>query len=290
MRKYVIIIIFFVGMFLTACQQENTQETQNTNENDQQEQNENTDQSNENENSEQTSDESKNGKKDETNQNEDNNENDQTEEINKHIAKVEKNTGLHVVDNPESIKVYVNKQRKLPVGYTPPHLTVPDVPHYSAEGHPKRQLQKVAADALEKLFAEAKNQGIGLVAVSGYRSYERQEQIYQNNVATNGKEHADKYSAKPGTSEHQTGLAMDVASATETTATLLEQSFSRTDAGSWLAEHAHDFGFIIRYPEGKSNITGYNYEPWHVRYVGKDVAMTIYQKKITLEEYFGYDY
>ncbi|MFB1051122.1 D-alanyl-D-alanine carboxypeptidase family protein [Paraliobacillus sp. JSM ZJ581] len=278
MKKYIVILIFFIGAFLTACQQE----SDNLGENDQSEQKGNTEQTIDGEESSDANENNEDGTK--------KNEGEQAEETNKHIAKIEEETGLHVVDNPESKLVYVNKQRQLPVGYVPPNLTVPDVPHYASEGDPKRQLQKVAADALEDLFATAKNNQVGLIAVSGYRSYERQKQIYEYNVETKGKAHADKYSAIPGTSEHQTGLSMDVASATETSATLLEQTFSQTDAGTWLADHAHDFGFIIRYPKGKSNITGYSYEPWHIRFVGKEVAETIYQKGITLEEHFGYDY
>ena len=210
--------------------------------------------------------------------------------VDKHIAAIEEGTGLHIVDNPESTKVYVNKQRKIPAEYTLNDLVVPDVAHYAAKDDPKRQMRQVAADALELLFADAKEQGIDLIAVSGFRSYSRQKTIYEYNVQKKGQEDADKYSAKPGTSEHQTGLAMDVGSANETAATLLEESFKQTNEGAWLAENAHNFGFIIRYPKGKSDITGYNYEPWHIRYIGKEIATEIYNKGITLEEYFGFDY
>ncbi len=293
LQKIYIASIFLIGLFLTACQQgdpntnidEKEQTTQQEQQADQSVPKKETAKTEEQDNASDGSNDNESAKADDST-----NEEDKQKEIDKHIAKVEKSTGLHVVDNPESPEVYVNKQRTLPEGYVPPNLVVPDVSHYSSEGSPKRQLQKVAADALEQLFAEADQQGIGLVAVSGYRSYERQKQIYESAVANKGQEHADKFSARPGTSEHQTGLAMDVASATETAATLLEQSFKQTDAGAWLAENAHNFGFIIRYPEGKNEITGYNYEPWHIRYVGKEIATEIYNKDITLEEYFGYDY
>lgn len=192
---------------------------------------------------------------------------------------------LTVIDDSESVSLVVNKQRKLPDGFEPDDLEEANVPYHAAEGDPKRLLQKVAADALEGLFADAKEDGLELVAVSGYRSYDRQKQIYENNVATNGQQHADKFSAKPGTSEHQTGLAMDVASAA--LVAVLEQSFIETNEGQWLEDHAHEHGFIIRYPEGKEEITGYSYEPWHLRYVGKEIATEIYQAQITLEEYFG---
>ncbi|MGP4038307.1 M15 family metallopeptidase [Gracilibacillus sp. D59] len=192
---------------------------------------------------------------------------------------------LTVIDNPNSVSLVVNKQRKLPDGFEPDNLVEANVSYLAGEGNPKRLLRKVAADALEDLFADAKGAGLELVAVSGYRSYDRQKQLYESNVAANGQEHADKFSAKPGTSEHQTGLAMDVASAA--LVSVLEQSFIETNEGQWLKDHAHEHGFIIRYPEGKEDITGYSYEPWHLRYVGKEIATEIYQSKITLEEYFG---
>jgi zinc D-Ala-D-Ala carboxypeptidase len=193
--------------------------------------------------------------------------------------------GLTVVPDPNSIDVIVNKQRKLPDGYEPTDLVEPNVDFYAEEGDPKRLIRKVAATALEELFQTAETEGLDLVAVSGYRSYDRQKVIYENNVATNGQEHADKYSAKPGTSEHQTGLTMDVASAA--LVSVLEPSFIQTDEGKWLADNAHRFGFVIRYPEGKEAITGYSYEPWHIRYVGKDVAKEVYEANLTLEEFFG---
>ncbi|MFQ3543750.1 M15 family metallopeptidase [Halobacillus rhizosphaerae] len=190
------------------------------------------------------------------------------------------------VDNPESLQVVVNKKRTLPEGYTPPDLTVPDVPFYFDEFKPKKQMRKEAAHALEQLFAAAKEQGIDLVAASGYRSYERQKNVYQSNVNAYGEKEANKVSAKPGTSEHQTGLAMDLTSAQMSFK--LEESFRQTDEGEWLANHAHEYGFVIRYPKGKEDVTGYSYEPWHVRYVGKEAAKQIYNNKGTLEEFFGF--
>ncbi|QTM98593.1 D-alanyl-D-alanine carboxypeptidase family protein [Sediminibacillus dalangtanensis] len=187
------------------------------------------------------------------------------------------------VEDPESTLVLVNKQFKLPDGYEPPDLIAPDVPFYFDEDLEKRYMREEAAHALEDLFNEAEEAGLDLVAASGYRSYERQEEIYQQNVDSMGQEEADKFSARPGNSEHQTGLAMDVTSAEM--AFSLEQSFKQTDEGTWLAENAHHYGFIIRYPEGKDHITGYSYEPWHIRYVGEKAAEKIYQQDLTLEEY-----
>lgn len=193
--------------------------------------------------------------------------------------------GLVIVPNPKSIEVIVNKERRLPDGYEPPDLVEPNVDFYAGEGDPKRQMREEAAQALEELFSIAKEEGIELVAVSGYRSYNRQEAIYNNSVKKNGEEHANQYSAKPGTSEHQTGLAMDVASSQ--LVSVLEPSFIETNEGQWLNDNAHRSGFIIRYPDGKENITGYNYEPWHLRYVGKETAAKIYEQQLTLEEFFG---
>ncbi|WP_258871470.1 M15 family metallopeptidase [Halobacillus trueperi] len=193
--------------------------------------------------------------------------------------------GTVEVGEPESLQVVVNKRRKLPEDYTPEDLTVPNVPFYFTEDHPKKQLRKEAARALEKLFDAAEQDGIDLVAASGYRSYDRQKRIYERNVEVYGKEETDTFSAQPGTSEHQTGLAMDVTSAQ--VAFKLEQSFGETNEGEWLADHAHEHGFIIRYREGAKEITGYMYEPWHLRYVGKDISTDVHEQAVTLEEFFG---
>jgi len=143
-----------------------------------------------------------------------------------------------------------------------------------------------AAKALEELFAAAREAGYELSGVSGYRSYSRQRQIFINNILTKGKEHTLKYSAVPGASEHQTGLAMDVSC--KSLGYDLDTGFSETPEGKWLAQNAHLYGYIIRYPKGKAHITGYAYEPWHVRYVGKGLAKYLYENDLTLEEYYNY--
>ena len=212
------------------------------------------------------------------------------EPVDQHIAETEKETGLHVVDNPESIEVYVNKQRKLPDGYEPPDLVVPDVRHRYESGHMETHMRKEAAAALEELFAAAEKSGFDLMTISGYRSFDRQTVIYNNQVQAKGKEYADQYSAYPGTSEHQTGLTMDVRYADDSKESKLDESFGETDTGKWLAAHAHEYGFIIRYPKGKEAITGYSYEPWHIRYIGKPLAEELFEHHLTLEEHFGFDY
>jgi zinc D-Ala-D-Ala carboxypeptidase len=197
----------------------------------------------------------------------------------------EKNKEIVTIPDPLDIHLVVNKQRKLPDGFVPPDLVVPNVPFSFSGWDEKKQMRKEAAIALEELFASAEVAGLDLVAVSGYRSYERQTYLFNHYVETQGLEHAEQFSARPGHSEHQTGLTMDVDSAVNTTN--LERSFRNTKEGEWLEKHAHEFGFIIRYPKGKEYITGYAYEPWHIRYVGKDVAKEVYEKQLTLEEFFG---
>lgn len=200
---------------------------------------------------------------------------------------IEKKDGKMVVTNPESLTVIVNKDRSLPDGYVPPDLVVPDVA-FSYDGVlEKSHMRKKAAEALEQLFAAAKKEGLDLRAVSGYRSYKRQVSIYNNNVATKGKEYTDRVSAKPGTSEHQTGLAIDVSG--PGIGYGLEQSFGSTAEGKWLKKNAPDYGFVIRYTENGESKTGYTWEPWHIRYIGKDLAEDVTSKGLTLEEYFDQD-
>lgn len=140
-------------------------------------------------------------------------------------------------------------------------------------------LDDEAVQALEKLQSAANSAGYSIPTLSAYRSYDYQGTLYNNYVALDGQEAADTYSARPGFSEHQSGLAFDVGE--------LSYDYGETAAGKWLHQHCHEYGFIIRYPKDKEKITGYVYEPWHIRYVGKSTAKTIYQKGVTLEEYLG---
>lgn len=136
-----------------------------------------------------------------------------------------------------------------------------------------------ANNALNEMINAAKTEGVVLRMISGFRSYSTQNTLYNNYVARDGKAEADRYSARPGHSEHQTGLAFDLNS--------LDQSFENTKEGKWLAENCWKYGFIIRYPKGKESVTGYMYEPWHVRYLGKEVAKKVYESGKCLEEYLG---
>lgn len=138
---------------------------------------------------------------------------------------------------------------------------------------------KEAQSALEKLQSAAKLDGYSMPLVSGYRSYNTQKSIYNSYVQRWGKEYTDTVSAQPGHSEHQTGLAFDVGE--------LNSNYGNTKEGIWLKENCHKYGFIIRYLKGKEDITGYSYEPWHIRYVGVEIATKIMSQNITLEEYLG---
>ncbi|MGN7356976.1 M15 family metallopeptidase [Paenibacillus sp. SAF-054] len=191
----------------------------------------------------------------------------------------------HVVSNPESMTVLVNKTYRLPAGYVPSDLVYPNVPFTFSEKIDKRKMRREAATALEKLFAGAKKDGVSLAGVSGYRSESRQTTLYNNYVKRDGVKAADTYSARPGHSEHQTGLTIDVSGSTGKCAA--ESCFAGTKEAKWLDKHAHEYGFIIRYPEGKDSITGYKYEPWHLRYVGTKVAEAVASRSTTLEQYFG---
>jgi len=143
-----------------------------------------------------------------------------------------------------------------------------------------------ARQALNQMLEAAKQQGFDLVAFSGYRSFEYQTTLYNNYVNRDGQAAADRYSARPGYSEHQTGLAFDIGERGKEDLWLTEE-FGETPAGQWLFAHAQEYGFILRFPQNKEEITGYMYESWHYRYVGKDIAREIAKQSITLEEYLG---
>lgn len=184
---------------------------------------------------------------------------------------VNKVTRILTVSPYEKIKVidgitYVdgvliaNKQYSLPSSYNP-------------------GVNEEAYNQFLKLNSDAKIIGYDIPLLSGFRSYSNQNTIYHNYVYTHGQEEADTFSARPGHSEHQTGLAFDVGK--------LDYAYGETEEGKWLAKNAHAYGFIIRYPEGKQHITGYRYEPWHIRYLGVDLATRVYNSGLTLEEYLG---
>lgn len=208
-------------------------------------------------------------------------------ETDMYSSELKKDKKVEMIDvdtKPDSITVLVNRKYRMDKDYVPADLVVPNIQFSYYGVYEKSYVRQVAASALERLFTEAQEQGVVLKGVSGYRSYARQQEIYNRNVNTRGKTTTNLVSAQPGASEHQTGLTMDVSS--PSVGCTLETNFGDTTEGKWLAKHCHKFGFIIRYPEDKTEITGYSYEPWHIRYVGKKLASYLYKKKITLEEYY----
>ena len=169
--------------------------------------------------------------------------------------------GVTYVETQYGDVIIANKTYTLPEDYGPGGLT----PECDA--------------AYDELKAAAAAEGLSLWIVSGYRSYSTQQGLYARYCAQDGVAAADTYSARPGHSEHQTGLAIDVNS--------LEYDFAFTPEGQWLAAHAHEYGFVIRYAQDKQDITGYMYEPWHIRYLGKGLAAEVHASGLCLEEFFG---
>ena len=181
-------------------------------------------------------------------------------------------------DNLNTNLILVNKYNYVTEDYIPENLEPLDT-NYARSG---MQLVKDAKEAFEKLSQSAKNDGMTILAMSSYRSYDYQVNLYNNYVKTDGKEAADTYSARAGYSEHQTGLAADVYNGE-----VPYTSFEETEEFTWMQENSYKYGFILRFPKDKTNITGYQYESWHYRYVGKEVAKEIHENNLTLEEYLA---
>ena len=194
-------------------------------------------------------------------------------------------TPTYSIDDEDSIWLVVNRKRPINLDYVPDNLRKVKVSGKSGKSDSELSLRDVAASAVENLVMNASKQNIMLILGSGYRDSELQSYYYNNYVSAYGQTEADKFSARPGTSEHQTGLAADLSAASLNC--YLEICFSNTSEGIWLKDHAHEYGFVIRYPKGKETVTGYQFEPWHVRYVGKDLATKLYDNKETLEEHFN---
>ncbi|MFT8930667.1 MAG: M15 family metallopeptidase [Sporolactobacillus sp.] len=191
---------------------------------------------------------------------------------------------VHTVADPDNTLVLVNKYFELPSDYVPHLLVYPHVRFLSGRTE-KAKMQLIAANALEKMFRAANRDGVNLVGVSAYRSYNMQAVLFKYYEQRDGRTKALAYSALPGTSEHETGLAIDVSDPAGRTAAT--PAFAETQESSWLERHASNYGYIIRYPKGKKSVTGYEYEPWHLRYVGTAVAKSLKASGQTLEEYLG---
>ncbi len=171
--------------------------------------------------------------------------------------KIEEIDGITYVDGV----LIVNKTYSLPAGYGPGKI-----------------LDEVQA-AFNQMQQAAAREGLNIYISSGFRSYNTQNALYNRYVSQDGQAKADTYSARPGHSEHQSGWCFDL--------NTIDDSFSLTPESAWLEKHAQEYGFIIRYPKGKEAITGYQYESWHLRYLGVDLATKIYQSGLTMEEYYG---
>ena len=181
----------------------------------------------------------------------------------------------HSLTDPESQWVIVNKQNPFdPVDWAPSDLITPDVPYVNPPA-----MRRPAAIALEQMFADFHAEtGLDMQILSSYRSYTAQQQVYGGN---------DLLTARPGYSEHQTGWVADIDALPRVCS--LQACFADTPQGEWLAQNAGEYGFIIRYPNRLTDVTGYQYEPWHFRYVGPELAAEMRSQGIsTLEEFFGY--
>lgn len=184
----------------------------------------------------------------------------------------------------DTYTLLVNKEHLLSSKYIP-YMVEPDVEIYHKGINERRYLQPIAATALEELFAAAELDGFHLVLRCGFRSYRLQKSVYSWNLKTYGYYEVTRYHALPGTSEHQTGLAVDLCCE----ATNYQNNFDilKTSEYEWLLDNAHLYGWILRYPENKTEITGYNFEPWHFRYVGTELATYLKEQDLVLEEYYG---
>ena len=188
-------------------------------------------------------------------------------------------TNIGKADLSKGYQVIVNKYHALDKNYVPSDLVSLDA-NYTDNWC---KLESTTYTQFKKLVDDAKKSGINIMCRSGYRSYNDQDYIYNGYVNDNGLEWANNYSARPGHSEHQTGLAIDVVQTGHNYG-----EFDGSNEYNWITKNAHKYGFILRYPKGKENITGYSYESWHYRYVGVDVATAIYNEGITYEEYYEY--
>lgn len=195
------------------------------------------------------------------------------------------NKNQYSINDAASLWVVVNKGRILPSTYVPANLVAPNIPLRLSASSSEMHVRADTAQAMETMFTAAESVGVKLMLASGYRSYNEQIGLYNGYVSSQGQAAADASSARPGHSEHQTGLAADVEPASRTCE--VEECFDTTSEGQWLAANCYKYGFIIRYQKGQESLTGYEYEPWHIRYVGIALAAQIHSSGKTLEQFFG---
>lgn len=209
------------------------------------------------------------------------------------VSSVVRNINIHLdkefyeseynTDVSKDTLMLVNKYYLLGSDYEPSDLvTISQTYSWGDKG--SQRIRKDVYDAFLEMWNSASAEGYYLMVSSSYRSYQEQEIVYNNYKKTRGQKYADSIAARPGASEHQTGLTLDIFSKLNNN----KNSFKDTDTAKWLKDNSYKFGFILRYPEDKVNVTGYSYEAWHFRYVGKDVAKYIYDNNITFEEYYAY--
>ena len=187
--------------------------------------------------------------------------------------------------NPSSVWVIVNKKHPLqPISYVSSDLVLPGVSQ-RVPGTSEMKMRAPAAAALKQMFVAADKANIRLLISTAYRSYSYQKVLYNGYVASEGQTQADTQSARPGYSEHQTGLAVDIRA--KSGKCPIEQCFGNLPEGKWLAANAYKYGFLLRYPKDKESVTGYEYEPWHFRYVGTTLSQELHKQGVeTLEEFF----
>lgn len=187
---------------------------------------------------------------------------------------------------PSSIWMLVNKQRSISLDFVPPLLKMPNVATRNDKSDEERSIRSDIIPAIDKLFEAAATYGHSLLIGSAYRSAALQKHYFDHYAQVAGEAAANKYSAHPGESEHQTGLSIDITSTS--LACYLDECFADTADGKWIADNAYKYGFILRYPKGKETITGYQFEPWHYRYVSIDLATALHESNLTLDEAWPY--
>ncbi len=186
-------------------------------------------------------------------------------------------TEIKDVDTSKENLMLVNKYHKLDKDFTFDDI----VPIGLQYAYANQSIREEVLENYLSMWHAAKKLDLSLIVNSSYRDYDFQDRLYNRYINNYGKEEADTFSARPGHSEHQTGLALDISAYNS-----VMENFEDTKEYEWMKDNAHFYGFILRYPEGKEHITGYKFEPWHYRYVGKEIAKEIYDLGITFDEYY----
>lgn len=190
-------------------------------------------------------------------------------------------TDTYKTDFSKGYGILANKYYELGSDYHPDDLVDISIKYYYGEA---KKIRAEAYEAFKQMWDDAYKEGIYLIIISAYRDYESQLEVYTDYENKKGLKYADSIAARPGYSEHQTGLSLDIYSKDNTNSA----TFKDSKAYAWLTANAHKYGFILRYPDGKKKITGYSYESWHYRYLGVDLATKVYNEGITYDEYYAY--